>query len=143
MIRQRPAGAAPVVRGVAEHLPFPSDAFDAALAVLTIHHWSDAATGLRELARVARSQVVLTWDPRVWQRFWLVAEYLPEVIEMEAGAATLAAVEETLEVVDVAVVPVPADCTDGFFGAYWRRPERYLDPKARGAVSGFSVLDAS
>ena len=54
MIRQRPAHAAPVVRAVAEALPFRDDEFDAALAVLTIHHWTDLARGLAELRRVTR-----------------------------------------------------------------------------------------
>jgi hypothetical protein len=41
MIRQRRGGAAPAVRAVAEHLPICANAVDAALAVLTVHHWSD------------------------------------------------------------------------------------------------------
>ena len=46
MIRQRPPDAAPVVRASAESLPFGDDAFDAALAVLTMHHWPDPVAGL-------------------------------------------------------------------------------------------------
>jgi SAM-dependent methyltransferase len=140
MIRQRPPDSAPVVRAVAERLPFRAHAFDAALAVLTIHHWTAAAAGLRELARVARRQVVLTWDPVVWSRFWLVADYLPEIIAAEAGMATAGDVYPVLEVVDTLVVPIPWDCTDGFCGAYWRRPERYLEADARAAISGIARL---
>ena len=32
-------------------------------------------------------------------------------------------------------VLVPWDCADGFFEAYWRRPEAYLDEPVRRAVS--------
>jgi SAM-dependent methyltransferase len=141
MIRQRRPGTAPVVCAVAEALPFQAGAFDAALAVLTIHHWSDPEAGLGELARVAPIQVILTWDPAVSRGFWLLADYLPEILELEKDAATLAAVMDALEVVEVTVVPVPADCTDGFLGAYWRRPRTYLDAGAQAAISGFARLD--
>jgi SAM-dependent methyltransferase len=137
MIRQRGPDAAPVVRGVAERLPFADDSFDVALVVLSLHHWPDPPAGLAELARVAPRQVVLTWDPEVFARFWLIAEYVPQIAAWETGLATIAAVEAALEVVEVRPVPVPWDCTDGFCGAYWRRPHRYLDPGARAAISGF------
>src|SRR5207245_2875974 len=82
MIRQRPAGRAAVVQALAEQLPFPSASFDAALAVLTVHHWSDRRGGLTELARVARRVVIVTWDPACRDLFWLTSEYLPEIIEL-------------------------------------------------------------
>lgn len=138
MIRQRPQGTAPVVRAVAERLPFPDDAFDAAMALLTVHHWVDPARGLAELVRVAPRQVVLTWDPEVYSRFWLFTEYLPEVPAMEADLPTVSAVTKALGVAEVIAVPVPWDCTDGFCGAYWRRPSMYLHPDARAAISAFS-----
>jgi SAM-dependent methyltransferase len=141
MIDQRSPDAAPYVQGVAEHLPFPDGSFDTALAVLTIHHWPDHRAGLEEMARVSQRQVVLTWDPRIFARFWLVADYLPEIATHEAHLATLDAVTDVLRVTHVRPVPVPADCTDGFAGAYWRRPAAYLDPSVRGAISSFAVCD--
>lgn len=145
MIGQRPAAAAPVVRGVAERLPFADQSFDAALAILTVHHWADAPAGLAELRRVSRRQVVLTWDPEIFARFWLVRDYLPQVAEHEGRLATLAAVAAGLapgrELATV-VVPVPGDCTDGFLGAFWRRPRAYLDPAVRASMSGLALLDA-
>lgn len=142
MIDQRPKRAAPVLQAVAEHLPFPPGAFDAALAVLTIHHWSEPVAGLRELARVASRQVVLTWDGSDLARFW-IAEYLPEWRALNEGLANLQTVEATLDVVEIRPVPVPWDCTDGFGGAYWRRPEMYLDPGARSAISGIALMKPS
>ena len=59
MIAQRPTNIAPVVQGSAENLPFADDAFDAALAILTIHHWSDRRAGLVEMRRVARDRVAI------------------------------------------------------------------------------------
>jgi len=142
MIGQRPPGAAPVVRAVSEALPFPDGAFDAALAILTVHHWQDAAEGLAEMRRVARRQVVLTWDPLVFARdFWLVRDYLPEIGEREAALATLARVTAALDPVDVRTLPIPADCTDGFLGAFWRRPRSYLEAGVRAAMSGLALLD--
>src|SRR5262245_61866588 len=83
MIDQRGTGAAPVVQSVAERLPFRDAAFDAALAVLTVHHWPDPSRGLRELQRVAPKQAVLTWDADVTSQFWLITDYLPQLVDLE------------------------------------------------------------
>src|SRR3954447_22692969 len=71
MAAQRPVGAAPVVRAVADALPFHDLSFDAAMAVLSDHHWPDAIAGLREMARVARRVVVFQWDARFGDQLWL------------------------------------------------------------------------
>jgi hypothetical protein len=136
MIAQRPAGAAPVVRAHAEALPFADGSFDAAMAVLTDHHWGDRCAGLRELRRVARRAVVLTFDPAFTDAFWLVAEYLPGFRELPG--LTVDELAACLGGADIVPVPVPADCTDGFLGAFWRRPEAYLDPRVRAAISVFA-----
>ncbi len=142
MIGQRPLLAAPVVCGTAERLPFADAAFDVALAIFTVHHWTDPATGLAELRRVARKQVVVTWDPDVFaERFWLVRDYLPEIASHDAKLATLDTVVAHLRHSVVDPLPVPEDCTDGFLGAYWKRPSAYLDPAVRGAASGLALLD--
>lgn len=141
MVRQRHRGAAPAVRASADHLPFGDGSFDAALAVLTIHHWPDWRAGIGEMRRVARDRVViLTWDPE-HPGFWLVQEYFPEIVETDRKIfGTVSEIEEILGPVEVRAQPVPADCADGFLGAYWRRPEAYLDAGARGAISAFSKL---
>jgi SAM-dependent methyltransferase len=129
------AGRQAVV-GVAEALPFPDDSFDAAMAVLTIHHWPDWRRGVAEMHRVARDRVViLTWDPRFVHALWLVSEYLPEIGDIDAGRFPLPE-----ELGEVRVVEVPWDCADGFQGAYWRRPEMYLDPVAQQAISSLALL---
>ena len=140
MIRQRPATAGPVVQGRAEALPFADDRFEAALAVLTIHHWSDQAKGLAELRRVTRGRIViLTYDPS-FRGFWL-ADYLPELVSLdEAQMPRMADYEAWLGPVDVRPLPIPHDCSDGFLCAYWRRPVAYLDPKIRAAMSSFWAL---
>jgi SAM-dependent methyltransferase len=140
MIGERSRESAPVARAVAEALPFADAMFDAALAVLTIHHWSDPIAGLAEMRRVAARQVVLTWDREMAERFWLF-EYLPEILENEREGATIETVVEHLDVATVDVVPVPFDCADGVMGAYWRRPHEYLDPVTRSAISGIALLD--
>jgi SAM-dependent methyltransferase len=141
MIAQRPPAAAPVVRGAAESLPFSDDAFDAALAVLTVHHWSDRRAGLAEMRRVARDRVVvLTWDPS-HPGFWLVRDYFPDLIEFDRRIfPALSDFESALGRVEVSPVPVPHDCVDGFLGAYWRRPEEYLDEGVRGGISTFARI---
>ena len=127
------------VQGVAEHLPFPDGAFDATLAIFTVHHWPDAERGLAELRRVSRRQVILAFEILP---YWLVDEYVPESVELNAEwlAARIAA---ALPGSRTEIIPVPHDCTDGFFCAYWRRPEAYLDPGVRGAISGLALLPPS
>ena len=141
MIAQRPARSAPAVQGVAEALPFADGAFDAALAVLTTHHWPDGARGLAEMARVSCRQVVLTWDKAVVEDFWLLRDYLPEIGEAEAELPALETVLAQWPGARVLAVLVPWDCTDGFLAAYWRRPEAYLRPEVRAAISSFARLD--
>jgi SAM-dependent methyltransferase len=137
MVGQRPPEAAPAVRARAEALPLRDDAVDAVTALLTVHHWTDVAAGLAELRRVARRRVVvLTWDQTVTRRFWLLQEYLPEALPIDdARALRIGDLVAALGGGRVEVVPVPADCTDGFGAAYWRRPEAYLDPVVRAGMS--------
>jgi len=141
MIAQRPAGSAPVVLASATDLPLRDRSFAAALAVLTVHHWPDRLRGLAEMTRVARERVVLlTWDPAK-PEFWLVDEYFPEVWVIDRPIfPTLDDLRRVLGPIEIRAVPIPADCTDGFLGAYWRRPEAYLDPGVRGAISTFTKL---
>jgi SAM-dependent methyltransferase len=130
-----------VVRAVAEQLPFPSGSFDAVLGVLTVHHWSDLGAGLAEMCRVAPRRVVLTFDETHATAHWLAAEYFPEIAAVEsARAPQLEEVAGGLGATRVDVVPVPHECTDGFAGAYWRRPEAYFDPTVRRGMSSLAVL---
>jgi SAM-dependent methyltransferase len=141
MVRQRADGAAPAIRASADRLPFRDRSFDAALAVLTIHHWSNWKQGFREMQRVASERVVvLTWDPE-HPGFWLVQDYFPEILAIDRRIfPSLTMIEEVVGPVTALPVPVPADCLDGFLGAFWRRPETYLDPMARRSISTFAKL---
>ena len=142
MIRQRRPESAPVVQAGATALPFRDGVFDAALAVLTVHHWPDRARGLAELRRVARGVVLLTWDPQR-SGFWLVDDYFPEIRAIDRPIfPTLEELRRWLGPIDVRPVLVPHDCQDGFLGAYWRRPHAYLDAGVRGAISTFTKLGA-
>jgi Methyltransferase domain len=142
MIRQRPIGSAPAVLARVESLPFRSRSFDAALALLTIHHWTSIAAGLTELRRVAtRRVVILTCDPACSDRFWLASHYLPEIIDLDRRQLpTLGRLEEWLGEIEIREVPIPRDCKDGFQGAFWQRPEAYLDPAVRRGISAFAKL---
>jgi SAM-dependent methyltransferase len=141
MISQRPPGTAPVVQGCAEALPFRKGSFDAVLGVLTVHHWKDQAKGFSECRRVARSKVVFltkVFDAR--EQFWLF-DYFPEVLDVDRPSfPSIARFEDAFESVETIPVPIPADCCDGFLGAYWKRPRAYLDPLVRGSISTFSKI---
>jgi SAM-dependent methyltransferase len=128
------------VRGSADALPFRDGAFDAAMALLTMHHWPDWRQGLVEMRRVARRVVLFTWDPDA-PAFWLVRDYVPAVLEVDRPVfPTFGEIARVLGPVDVRPVPIPSDCTDGFLAAYWRRPEAYLDADVRGAISVFARI---
>ncbi|MFE4975851.1 class I SAM-dependent methyltransferase [Kitasatospora sp. NPDC056651] len=129
------------VKASASRLPFADGAFDAAMAVLTVHHWPDPHQGLAELRRVARRQVVFTWDPAHRPQLWMLEDYLPEIRALEESRFTpLAEVVEALDAHTVLPFRIPHDFTDGFQVAYWRRPELYLDPTVRQASSTFATL---
>jgi SAM-dependent methyltransferase len=143
MRAQRGPSAAPVVAAVAAALPFVDDAFDASMAVLSVHQWPDQVTGLAEMRRVTTGPVVvLTFDPEALGRQWL-AEYSPEVLAVEqARFPPIEALADALGgTTEVRVVPIPRDCTDGFGEAFYARPERFLDPEVRRCQSGWSKID--
>jgi SAM-dependent methyltransferase len=143
MVKQRPADAAPCIRAAAERLPLFDQSFDAAMGILTIHHWSDPVEGLRELVRVARRVVLFAYEPAVHSMFWLWQEYFPAAAS--TSAASELPVEQVAEVIGadrVETVLVPKDCSDGFGPAYWRRPAAYLDPAVRSCISGLARLSA-
>jgi SAM-dependent methyltransferase len=142
MIRQRANGSGFAVRGAAERLPLADDAVDAAIAILTVHHWSDPVRGFAEMRRVARSRVlILTWDQAVWEQFWLLREYLPCIRDLDRGRAVgVPEIAAELGRCRVLPVPIPHDCIDGFHGAFWRRPEAYLDPRVRSGISTYAML---
>ena len=141
MRSQRSPGAAPCLAGSAEHLPFGSFSFDAAMAVCTVHHWPDPVAGLRELARVARRVVVFLFDTSDPGQFWLTRDYLPEFADLRMRQV-LTSPGELADAIGARLVPVPVpwDCADGFFEAYWRRPEAYLEENARRGVSVWARL---
>lgn len=143
MIAQRPPGAAPAIQAYAESLPLDAGSVDAAMACLSLHHWSDWRLGVQELRRVARKRVVIfTFDPAWTQRFWLVRDYLPRLGRLDGErfppiaeqCAAAGATARTLR------VPVPHDCLDGFLGAFWRRPHAYLDERVRENISSFHLI---
>lgn len=142
MLAQRPAGAAPAVRARAEALPFGDESLDAAMGVLTVHHWSDRGAGLAEMRRVAAGPVILfVRDPRAVPSWWL-HEYFPATRRLEASRET--PLDELARLLgrplDVTPVPIPADCTDGFNAAYWRRPHAYLDPRVWRPMSALALI---
>lgn len=139
MIRKRPATAAPAVQASAGNLPFADKRFDAAMAILTVHHWPDKPRGLSEMRRVAQGPIVLlTFDPA--HRPWLT-NYLPQLAALdEKQMPAIADYERWLGPVDITPLPVPHDCVDGFLYAYWRRPEAYFDPLVRSGSSSFWAI---
>jgi SAM-dependent methyltransferase len=141
MRAQRPPHAASCVAGYAETLPFDDQSFDAAMAVCTLHHWPDAIAGLREMQRVARRVVVFLFDTSDPSQFWLTRDYLPEFAALP-GCRVLASLDDLSGAIGARTepVPIPWDCADGFFEAYWRRPEAYLDEDVRRGISVWAAV---
>lgn len=140
MIRHRPPSTVAAIQGCAEDLPFGDNSFDASMAILTIHHWSDQELGVMEMRRVTRGGFVfLTYDSS-FRGFWLT-DYFPALVTLDEGQMPkMTDYEDWLSSVQVSPVPIPHDCTDGFLAGYWRRPAAYLDERVRAAMSSFWAL---
>lgn len=144
MAAQRPRELAPAIRAFAHELPLRDAAVDAAMAILSVHHWDEhTEAGVRELRRVSTGPVViLTADAEVAGRMWLVERYLPEVAELDRRifppldriAGWLGGRTE------VQVMPIHRDTPDWTFAAFWAHPERVLDEAARNGTSGFARM---
>jgi SAM-dependent methyltransferase len=143
MSAQRPPDRAPAIRGRAEELPLADDAVDAAMAVLSLHHWDDPGQGIREMRRVARGPVVVvTFDPVVSGEMWLVKDHLIEVAELDRRIfPPPSSVAGWLGGARIETWEIPRDTPDWTLGSFWAHPERVLDPLARGATSGFARMD--
>lgn len=138
MIAQRGPHLIKAIQGLAESLPFPDKSFDAATAYLTTHHWSDLDKGLREMKRVSRKRCVFFDQDFADIDFWMLNDYFPEMRSELAELLPLDAARAVFGDLRIVPVSVPHDCTDGFFCAYWRRPEAYLNPGVRAAISFFA-----
>ena len=141
MLAQRVGRDAPVVRAVAEALPFGDRSFEVAMAVLTVHHWTDPVAGLEEMARVAAQQVIFFFEPMRTHEFWAL-EYFPAALTLPTeqdppGERLIAA---HLDLLEIRPVLVPRDCIDGFGVAFWARPEAYLDPDVQAGMSWLALL---
>ena len=143
MAAQRPPDAAPLVRGVAQALPLADGSVDAAIAVLSVHHWHpEQERGVREMRRVARDRIViLTIDPEVSGKMWLMRDYLPEVARLDSEIfPDPASVAQWLGGAEVATVPVSRRTPDWTLLSFWAHPERVLDEQACKATSGFARM---
>jgi hypothetical protein len=145
MIAQRPPEAAPVLRTTVEDLRLADGAVDAAMAILTVHHWPDIEAGLRRLLRVARQRIVIvTMDVATLAHLWIIDNYLPELLGQHA--ARFPSIERLCELLpnpSVEVLAMPGDCADGFLAALWARPHAILDPAMRAATSPWYDLPAA
>ena len=144
MALQRAPARVPAVLGVAESLPLADQTVDAAMAILTMHHWTDPSRGLAELRRVARRRIVLvTIDVAVESKMWLLRDYVPELVlrDREEFPTVDRLQAELAGSTQVITLPVPSDCRDGFLLAFWSRPEAVLNANARSATSGFARMD--
>jgi SAM-dependent methyltransferase len=140
MLEQRSPDAAPALQAVAADLPVATGWADAAMAILTVHHWSDWERGLAELCRVAPRRIVFAIDFEVHSQFWLLQEYLPEVLEHTLECAPAAdGIAQAIGATTSIDMPVYRDLQDGVLGAYWCRPEQYLDHRVRANNSGTAL----
>ena len=144
MIAQRDPGRPQAIRSSAYPLPFDDQSFDAAMAVLTVHHWdAEQERGVRELRRVARGPVVIySFDVEVSARMWLIADYFPELADLDRRTCPS---PETIAgwlggETEIRAVPISRDTPDWSLGSFWAHPERVLDPNARASTSGFARL---
>lgn len=141
MIAQRPKGSAPAIQARAESLPLRDGSVDAALAINTVHHWADLRAGLREVRRIARKRIVIfIRDAQRGMPFWLTEDYLPGLDPARRLSDIIDTINSDLQPTQTIPVPLPRDCADGLFSAYWARPEIYLDGAVRRNISNFALV---
>jgi SAM-dependent methyltransferase len=140
MIAQRPPGAAPALRGSAEALPVADGSFDAASLStrFTTGKISPPACA-SSAASLASGSSSSGATGRKGTPFWLVERYFRVLDEPRKSAAITAAIERELGPVTELPVPLPRNCSDGLFGAYWGRPEAYLNDDIRRNISNFAL----
>jgi len=140
MISQRSDGAAPAVQATAESLPFRDRCFDVAMALWTIHHWTDLPRGVAELRRVAGRTVIVTHSS-VTNDLWVTSDYWPGMALQRRDHIQLQALVDLLGGnARIELLPLPRDCTDGSGESFWARPEAYLDSRVRAGMSSFQLL---
>jgi SAM-dependent methyltransferase len=143
MIQQRPQSSAPVIQASAESLPFDYNQFTHCMTVLSMHHWSDRAKAFSEIKRVTQKRfVALSWySPGLENKYWLYRDYLTQIPELNSSIfPTVYELKVHFPNLQEHIVPIPYDCLDGFDGAYWKRPEAFLDPDVRKNMSVFSKI---
>jgi hypothetical protein len=144
MRNQRPDHLAEAIDAVAEDLPFPDNSFDASMTTFSVHQWTCLNSGLKEMKRVTSGPIlILSCDPGLVQEFWL-NDYAPKVLEAEAKRYP--DFDNMCDILGgtgrVLSVPIPLDCSDGFIEAYYGRPEKFLNEKARHSCSAWSTVDS-
>lgn len=141
MIIQRKKSSTPVLQAYAESLPFESDSFSHCMTILSMHHWNDRKKAFAEIKRVTRDRfVAVTWDPDS-EPFWLTRDYFAEIHDIDKNIfPCLSEFEDSFENIEVSVLKIPANCTDGFLAAFWKRPEAYLDELVRVNISTFTRI---
>ncbi len=142
MRAQRPSNLVRAIDATAENLPFEDNSFDASLASITVHQWSNLEAGLREMRRVTKGPVVFfTFEPLSLQKYWL-SDYAPEMMSYESGRMPgFDLIESYLGgSIEIVPVPIPSDCVDGFAEAFYGRPEAFLDERVRRAQSAWGFV---
>ena len=141
MISQRKNGSHKVEQAFAESLPFENNSFSHAMTVNSIHHWKNRALAFDEINRVATDKfVAISWDPES-HPFWLTRDYFPEIYEMDKCIfPEMEEFNEHFSDVFISPLKIPADCKDGLLGAFWNRPEAYLNDKVRQSTSPFAKI---
>lgn len=142
MLRQREPESARPIRARAEEMPLRDAVAGAAMAILSLHHWSDWTRGIAEMKRVAPNrQLILTFEPAIHNRFWLIEEYLPAMATLPSNnPPAVAEIAGRLDASAIIPMLVPSDCVDGVLPAFWARPHAYLDPRVHKFSSSFSLL---
>ncbi|TWI96754.1 ubiquinone/menaquinone biosynthesis C-methylase UbiE [Mucilaginibacter frigoritolerans] len=134
--------------GTAEQIPAKNEAFNGAIATLTIHHWTDINQALKEIYRVTDMNgkfVLFTATPQQMQGYWL-NHYFPNMMQssinqmpgldiiqnglLKAGFNHI--IKEKYSVQD--------NLEDHFLYSGKLKPSLYLDKEIRNGISSFTAL---
>lgn len=137
-----------LIEAAAEQLPFPDLYYDAAIGILTIHHWQDKLQGLIEVNRVLKPNgklLLFSFSPQQIMGYWL-HHYFPAMIQ-QCSLTTLPEAQMELllrqsgfKTIQSFKYYVREDLQDHFLYSYKFKPKKYLLEEVRNGTSGFRAM---
>ena len=134
--------------GKAENIPLESNTMDGVMASLTLHHWTDLNTGLKELSRVLKSGsrlIIFTSTSEQMEGYWL-NHYSPKMLQDSIDQMPnyqpilTALMQNGFQVINEEKYFIKEDLQDLFLYSGKYNPSLYFHNSVRQGISSFASL---